>query len=78
MPKEELLATFDCNSVMLSELFTNFLKQTDEVVNKAEDYNHMHIIWLITHEQFSVMVDILYEKFIPIGDINVSAAFLLN
>lgn len=69
---DDVLVTFDGCSSHLTQLFNDYLKQTDETVNKVGDYNPMDIMKMITHEQFGAMADVLYEKFTPIGDINVS------
>lgn len=76
MAMNDLLATFDCCSAHLTKLFNDYLKQTDENVQKAGDYNPMDVMAMISHDQFGAMADVLYEHFTPIGDINVSISLV--
>lgn len=71
---EDILATFESSRDILTGLFNNYLKQTDEVVRPADDYKPLDVMSTITHDQFGAMADVLYENFIPVGDINVRIA----
>lgn len=72
MVMDDVLTTFDGCRAHLTKLFNDYLKQTDENVRKAGDYNPMDVMSMISHDQFGAMADVLYENFTPIGDINVS------
>lgn len=68
---DDVLVTFGGCSSHLTQLFYDYLKQTDETVKKSGDYNPMDIMKMITHDQFGAMADLLYENFTAVGDINV-------
>lgn len=68
MTNEDLWKSFDDHYEVISNLFLSYLKQTDATVRKADDYNHFDMISLFTTDQFSVMLDILFEKFVKIGE----------
>lgn len=65
---EELWKSFDDHNELVSNLFLSYLKQTDAKIQKADDYSHFDMISLLTTDQFSVMLDILFEKFVKIGE----------
>lgn len=68
MTEAELWQSFDEHYEVVSSLFSNHLKQTDQIVQKAGDYNHFDMISLLTTDQFSIMLDILIEKLTKIGE----------
>lgn len=75
MTEQELKESYDDNFGMISNLFLNYLKQTDASVRGAGDYTPFEIISLVTPQQFSVMLDILFDRMVKIGEfgeINVS------
>lgn len=72
---DDLWKSFDDHYEFLSEKFLSYLKQTDPTVEKAGDYNPFEMISLMSTDQFSVMLDVLFDKFVKIGefgDISVS------
>lgn len=74
MTDPELWKAFDDNFEMITNVFENYLKQTDATVITSDDYEPFDIISLMTTDQFSIMLDILFEKLVKIGefgDINV-------
>ncbi|XP_031630546.1 uncharacterized protein LOC116345382 [Contarinia nasturtii] len=64
----ELFKSFDDHNKMISDLFHDYLKQTDAKVRQFGDYNHFDMISLFTTDQFSTMLDILFDKFVKIGE----------
>ncbi|XP_055317326.1 uncharacterized protein LOC129576367 [Sitodiplosis mosellana] len=65
---DELWKSFDDHYAVVSNLFLDYLKQTDATVRKSDDYNHIDMLSLVTTDQFSVMLDILFDKFVKIGE----------
>lgn len=78
MSMEDILNTFDNSRDRLTKLFNEYLKQTDEIVQKAGDYSPMDVMSMISHDQFGAMADVLYENYTPVGDINVSIPIQLQ
>lgn len=68
LTEPELWKTFDDNFELISNLFLNYLRQTDATVKTAGDYEPFDIISLMTTDQFSIMLDILFEKLVKIGE----------
>lgn len=64
LTKEEIIQSYDEHSSFLANLFENYISETDATIHKATDYNnHFDIIQtLLTTDQFSIMLDILYAK----------------
>lgn len=79
LTEQELWKSFDDHYEIISNLFSNYLKQTDATVIRANDYNHFDMISLLSTDQFSVLLDILFDKLVKIGEfgeINVSETSL--
>lgn len=61
LTEDEVIAGFNRNRGTLRALFEQNVRQ--EEIQRAGDYTPIDIITLLTHQQFSQMLDILYEKF---------------
>lgn len=79
MTDQEIWKSFDDHFEMISNLFSSYLKQTDATVKLAGDYEPFDIISMLSTDQFSIMLDILFDKLVKIGefgDIQVSLLHL--
>lgn len=68
LTEAELTETFGEHQDMMLNLFNNFLKQTNDSIQKSDDYNHFDMISLLSTDQFSYMLDILFDRFVKIGE----------
>lgn len=81
LTEDELWQSYDEHYDVISNLFLSYLKQTDATVQRAGDYNHFDVLSLLTTDQFSIMLDILFDKLVKIGEfgeINVSFGVLFS
>lgn len=65
---EDIWKSFDDNQNTILDLFHIYIMQTDPTVQKSNDYNNFDMISLVSTDQFSVMLDILFEKLVKIGE----------
>lgn len=65
---EDIWKSFEDHQNTILDLFHIYIMQTDPTVQKSNDYNNFDIISLVSTDQFSVMLDILFEKLVKIGE----------
>lgn len=76
MSQDDLRVSLRKNKNILEEFINEYVTQSDpEDIRKAEDYNHFSVIQLlITAEQFSQMLDLLYEEFVPTTHVSINVS----
>lgn len=68
LTEPELWKSFNDNFEMISNLFLSYLKQTVSTVITSGEYEPFDIISLMTTDQFSIMLDILFDKLVKMGE----------
>lgn len=68
LTEEDIWKSFDDHQNTILDLFHIYIMQTDPTVQKSNDYNNFDMISLVSTDQFSVMLDILFEKLVKIGE----------